>query len=169
MTSGGMSMRMTDLQDLYLEGLQYMYSAEEQQLEALGQMAEAASNPDLRQGFEGHREQTAGQIARLEQILGDLGAGPGGKPCKGMQGLVAEGQEIIGKGGESAVRDASLLAAAQRAEHYEISAYGTLRTYAEILGRQQDMDLLRMSEDEEKASDLKLTGLARSINMEAMS
>lgn len=168
MTSGGMSMRMTDLQDLYLEGLQYLHSAEGQQLDALNRMAGASRNPDLRQGFEGHREQTAGQIARLEQILGDLGVEPGGKTCRGMQGLVAEGQEIIEKGGDPAVSDASLLAAAQRAEHYEISAYGTLRTYAEILGRQGDAELLRTSEDEEKASDLKLTGLARSINMQAM-
>lgn len=168
MTSG-MSMKMTDLQDLYLEGLQYMYSAEGQQLEALTQMAQAAGSPDLRQGFELHREQTAGQIERLDQILSDLGAQPGDRTCQGMQGLVAEGQEIIGRQGEPAVRDAGLIAAAQRAEHYEISAYGTLRTYAQILGRQQDADLLRTSEDEEKANDMKLTGLARSINMEAMS
>jgi len=164
----GMSMKMTDLQDLYLEQLQDVYSAEGQLLEALGQMAQAASNPELRQGFELHAGQTREQITRLEQILGKLGAQPGGKTCQAMRGLVAEGQEMIDKKADPAVRDAGLIAAAQRAEHYEISAYGTLRTYAEILGRTGDADLLRTSEDEEKATDMKLTGLARSINMQAL-
>lgn len=164
----GMSMKMTDLQDLYLEQLQDVYSAERQLLESLGKMAQAASTPELRQGFELHAEQTREQIARLEQIVGDLGGQPGGKTCQAMRGLVAEGQEMIEKKADPAVRDAGLIAAAQRAEHYEISAYGTLRTYAEILGRTGDAELLRTSEDEEKAADLKLTGLARSINMRAL-
>lgn len=164
----GMSMKMTDLQDLYLEQLQDVYSAEGQLLESLGQMAQAASHPELRQGFELHAEQTREQLTRLEQIVGELGAQPGGKTCQAMRGLVAEGREMIEKKADPAVRDAGLIAAAQRAEHYEISAYGTLRTYAEILGRTADAELLRTSEDEEKATDLKLTGLARSINMQAL-
>lgn len=170
MTQGnsGMSMKMTDLQDLYVEQLQDVYSAEQQLAEALPKMAQAASSDQLRQGFEMHQQQTQQHMQRLEQILQDLGEKPGGKTCKAMQGLVAEGQEAIKEKATPAVRDAALIAAAQRAEHYEISAYGTMRTYAELLGRQQDADLLRTTEDEEKATDQKLTGLARGINMEAM-
>lgn len=168
MTGQSLSMKMTDLQDLYTEQLQDVYSAENQLLDALGQMAGAASTPELRQGFELHREQTREQIGRLEQILGGLGAQPGGVTCKAMQGLVAEGREMVEKKADPAVRDAGLIAAAQRAEHYEIAAYGTLRTYAELLGRTEDAALLQTSEDEEKATDMKLTGLARSINMQAL-
>ncbi|MCP2013658.1 ferritin-like metal-binding protein YciE [Deinococcus sp. HSC-46F16] len=168
MTGQGLSMKMTDLQDLYTEQLQDVYSAENQLLEALGQMAQAASSPDLREGFELHAEQTREQIGRLEQILGRLGTQPGGVTCKAMQGLVAEAREMVEKQADPAVRDAGLIAAAQRAEHYEIAAYGTLRTYAELLGRTEDAPLLQTSEDEEKATDLKLTGLARSINMQAL-
>lgn len=172
MTGQNLSMRMTDLQDLYAEQLQDVYSAEGQLLEALGQMAQAASAPELREGFELHREQTREQtreqIGRLEQILGGLGTQPGGVTCKAMQGLVAEGREMVEKRADPAVRDAGLIAAAQRAEHYEIAAYGTLRTYAELLGRTEDAALLQASEDEEKATDMKLTGLARSINMQAL-
>lgn len=167
--NSGMSMRMTDLQDLYLEQLQDVYSAEQQLSQALGQMAQAASSDDLKQAFQMHQQQTQQQIQRLQQIFGDLGQQPGGVTCKAMQGIVAEGQDMIQKKGDATVRDAGLIASAQRAEHYEISAYGTLRTYAELLGRSQDVDLLRTTEDEEKATDQKLTGLARSINVQAMS
>ncbi|EYB67871.1 hypothetical protein DEIPH_ctg031orf0005 [Deinococcus phoenicis] len=167
-SSGGMSMKMTDLQDLYVEQLQDVHSAEQQLIQALGQMAQAASDAQLKQGFEMHQQQSQQHLQRLEQIFQDLGQQPGGKTCKAMQGIVAEGQETIKEKATSAVRDAALIAAAQRAEHYEIAAYGTLRTYAELLGRQQDVDLLRTTEDEEKATDQKLTGLARGINMEAM-
>ncbi|GAA5511729.1 protein YciF [Deinococcus carri] len=167
-SGGGMSMKMTDLQDLYLEQLQDVYSAEQQLTQALPKMAQAASDPQLSQGFQMHLQQTQQQIQRLEQIFQDLGQQPGGKTCKAMQGIVAEGQETIQEKATPAVRDAALIAAGQRAEHYEISAYGTLRTYAELLGRQQDADLLRTTEDEEKATDQKLTSLARGINMEAM-
>ncbi|GMA14859.1 ferritin-like domain-containing protein [Deinococcus metallilatus] len=167
-SSGGMSMKMTDLQDLYVEQLQDVYSAEQQLTQALQQMAQAASDPQLSQAFQMHLQQTQEHTQRLQQIFQDLGQQPGGKTCKAMQGIVAEGQETIKEKATPAVRDAALIAAAQRAEHYEISAYGTLRTYAEILGRQQDVDLLRTTEDEEKSTDQKLTGLARGINMEAM-
>ncbi|WP_051935378.1 ferritin-like domain-containing protein [Deinococcus sp. YIM 77859] len=163
-----MSIQMTDLQDLYLEQLQDVYSAEQQLLEALPRMAQAASSAELRQGFELHTQQTQEQLRRLEQIFEALGQPPGGKTCQAMRGLVAEGQEMTEKKANPAVRDAGLIAAAQRAEHYEIAAYGTLRTYAELLGRTQDVQLLQASEDEEKATDQKLTGLARSINMEAL-
>ncbi|MPY65549.1 ferritin-like domain-containing protein [Deinococcus sp. SDU3-2] len=168
MTGQSLSMKMTDLQDLYTEQLQDVYSAEHQLLEALDEMAQAAGTPELKEGFELHAGQTREQIGRLEQILGGLGAQPGGVTCKAMQGLVAEAREMVEKKADPAVRDAGLIAAAQRAEHYEIAAYGTLRTYAELLGRTQDAALLQTTEDEEKATDLKLTGLARSINMQAL-
>lgn len=168
MTQSGMSMTMTDLQDLYLEQLRDVYSAETQLVGALPRMAQAASNPDLKRGFELHLEQTQQQAGRLEQIFQDLGEAPGGHTCKAMQGLIAEGEDMIREKAVPAVKDAGLIAASQRIEHYEIAAYGTVRTYAEILGRPQDAELLRTSEDEEKATDQKLTGLARSINMEAM-
>ena len=161
-------MPLNNLQDLYLEQLQDLYSAEQQILEALPQMAQKASNPELKQGFEQHLQQTQQQVQRLEQILQDLGEQPGGHQCKGMAGLIAEGQELMREQAAPEVADAGLIAAAQRVEHYEIAGYGTVRTYAQTLGRTQDANLLQQTLDEEGQTDHKLSALAeRLINPEA--
>ena len=131
-------------------------------------MAKAATSEDLRSGFEAHLEQTRGHIQRLEQIFKALGEKPTGKKCKGMEGLIAEGQEMMGEDFEDDVMDAALISAAQRVEHYEIAAYGTVRTYAELLGEDEAAQLLEQTLEEEKETDQKLTDLASEINVKAM-
>ena len=118
------------LRELYVDELRDIYDAEKQLIKALPKMAEAATSEDLRTGFEEHLEQTKGHAERLEQIFSELGEKPTGKKCKGMQGLVSEGSEMIDEDFEGEVKDAGLISAAQRVEHYEIAAYGTVRTYA---------------------------------------
>lgn len=163
----GLGIKLKDLQDLYVEQLRDLYSAETQLLDALPKMADAATAPELKQGFQEHLEQTRIQVQRLESIFQDLGEQPGGHTCKAMQGLVAEGSDMIKEKANPAVKDAGLIAAAQRVEHYEIAGYGTVATYAKVLGHQQHLELLRMTESEEKATDSKLTGFAQDINLEA--
>src|SRR5205085_7939633 len=131
---------------------------------ALPKMAKAASNPDLKAAFEEHLQQTEGHITRLESVFQALSLKPTRKTCKAMKGLVEEGSEIIEEDGEEAVKDAALIGAAQRVEHYEIAAYGTLRTFAETLGLQKAVDLLQQTLDEEKQTDENLTELASNIN-----
>jgi ferritin-like metal-binding protein YciE len=160
-------MENNSLRELYIEELRDIYDAENQLVKALPKMAEAATSEELRSGFEEHLEQTRGHVQRLEQIFADLGAKATGKKCKGMQGLVSEGKAAIEDDFEGDVKDAELISAAQRVEHYEIAAYGTVRTYAEILGDQSGVSLLEKTLDEEKATDEKLTELAQSINVEA--
>jgi ferritin-like metal-binding protein YciE len=131
-------------------------------------MAAAATNPDLKAGFEEHLKQTEGQITRLEQIFERLGRGPGGKHCKAMEGLVSEGDEIIKEGGDPEVLDAALICAAQKVEHYEMAGYGTVRTWATLLGDTEASALLQQTLDEEGQTDQKLTKLAeRQINRQA--
>lgn len=163
----GLGIKLKDLQDLYIEQLRDLYSAETQLLEALPKMAEAASAPELRQGFTDHLQETQGHVQRLETIFESLGEKPGGHTCKAMQGLVAEGSDMIKEKANPPVRDAGLIASAQRVEHYEIAGYGTVATYAEILGKQDHVALLRLTEGEEKGADQKLTGFAGQINLEA--
>lgn len=165
----GLGIKLHDLKDLYLEQLRDLYSAETQLTEALPKMAEAAQTPELKQGFTDHLAQTQQQILRLESIFADLDEDPGGHTCKAMQGLVAEGSDMIKEKAVSAVKDAGLIAAGQRVEHYEIAGYGTVRTYAELLGFGQHADLLGTSEQEEKDTDQKLTQLSKQINVEAAS
>ena len=165
----GLGIKLHDLKDLYVEQLRDLYSAETQLTEALPKMAEAAQTPELKQGFTDHLAQTQQQILRLESIFADLGEDPGGHTCKAMQGLVAEGSDMIKEKAVSAVKDAGLIAAGQRVEHYEIAGYGTVRTYAELLGFGQHADLLGTSEQEEKDTDQKLTQLSKQINVEAAS
>ena len=165
----GLGMKMKDLKDLYIEQLRDLYSAETQLTEALPKMADAASTPELKQGFLEHLSQTQQQIKRLESIFADLSEAPGGHTCKAMQGLVAEGNDMIKEKAVPAVKDAGLIAAGQRVEHYEIAGYGTVRTYAEVLGFGQHADLLGTSEQEEKDTDQKLTLLSKQINLEAAS
>lgn len=162
-------MAMDSLKELYLEQLRDLYSAETQILKALPDMVQKASHSELRDGFEMHRKQTETQVQRLEQIFDDLGESPKGHHCKGMEGLLKEGQEMIREKGDASVLDAGLIAAAQRVEHYEIAGYGTVRTLANTLGLENQARLLQETLDEEGQTDHKLTGLAeRVINPEAM-
>jgi len=156
------------LKELYIDELKDIYNAENQLVKALPKMAKAASSDDLRNGFEEHLEQTRGHVQRLEQIFKALGEKPSGKKCKGMEGLVAEGQEMMDEDFEDDLMDAALISAAQRVEHYEIAAYGTVRTYAELLGEENAVTLLEQTLQEEKETDQKLTDLASDINVKAM-
>jgi ferritin-like metal-binding protein YciE len=156
------------LKELYVDELKDIYNAENQLVKALPKMAKAATSEELRTGFEEHLEQTHGHVQRLEQIFKALGEKPSGKKCKGMEGLVAEGQEMMGEDFEDDVMDAALISAAQRVEHYEIAAYGTVRTYAELLGEDTAVQLLEQTLEEEKETDQKLTDMASEINVKAM-
>jgi ferritin-like metal-binding protein YciE len=156
------------LKELYIDELKDIYNAENQLVKALPKMAKAATSEELRTGFEEHLEQTRGHVQRLEQIFKELGEKPSGKKCKGMEGLVAEGQEMMGEDFEDDVMDAALISAAQRVEHYEIAAYGTVRTYAELLGEDTAVQLLEQTLEEEKETDQKLTDMASEINVKAM-
>jgi len=162
-------MEMENLQDLFVEELRDLYNAENQLLKALPKMAKKASSPDLQNAFQTHLKETEGHVKRLEQIFDKMGKKPTGKKCKAMEGLIEEGKEMMSEDAEPEVLDAGLISAAQRVEHYEIAGYGTVRTYAKVLGDEQAAKLLQQTLDEEGATDKKLTQLAeRSINVEAM-
>lgn len=161
-------MQLKTLRDLYVEQLKDLYSAETQLVKALPKMERAAAAPELKQAFQGHLAETERQVERLEQIFEGLGEKPGGHTCKGMQGLIAEGEEMIKMKGDPAAIDAGLIAAAQRVEHYEIAGYGCVRTYADLLGEQQGAKLLQQTLDEEGKTDKLLTRIAeRVVNLEA--
>jgi ferritin-like metal-binding protein YciE len=161
-------MGMETMQDLYLHELKDIHNAEKQILQALPKMAKAASHNELRQAFEEHRQVTEEQVRRLEIIFDDLGEKPTGKKCKGMEGLIEEGEEVLEEDADPDVRDAALIAAAQRVEHYEIAAYGTARTYARQLGFDKHAELLQRTLDEEGETDQRLTKLAESrVNRDA--
>jgi ferritin-like metal-binding protein YciE len=155
------------LKELYLGELKDLYSAESQLVKALPKLAKAAASEELRAGFEEHLEQTKGHVQRLEQIFEMLDESPKGKKCKGMEGLIEEGSEIMEEDFEDALLDAALIGAAQRVEHYEIAAYGTVRAFAEELGESEHASLLAETLEEEKETDEKLTELAKQINVEA--
>lgn len=155
------------LKHLYVEELKDLYSAENQLVKALPKIAEAASSEDLRAGFKEHLEQTKEHVARLEKIFKALGESPKGKKCKGMEGLIKEGGEMIEENPAAEELDAGLISAAQRVEHYEMAGYGCVRTYAKLLGEDEAESLLRETLDEEKATDEKLTELAENINLVA--
>ena len=161
-------MKANSLKKLYVDELMDLYSAENQLIKALPKMAEAATSTDLRASFKQHLEQTRGHVARLEQIFKKLGQSPKGKKCKGMEGLIEEGEEMIKEDPDPEELDASLIAAAQRVEHYEIAGYGCVRTYATLLKEQSAVSLLQDTLDEEKETDSELTELAEKINVEAM-
>lgn len=161
---------MQSLQELYLDELRDAYDAERQLTQALPKMAEAASSPELRQALEMHLQQTEEQCRRLEQIFQRMGESPEGEPCEAMQGLIEEGQQILEKRDEAdpEVLDAAIIAAGNKVEHYEIASYGTLCTYAEMLGDDEAKRLLGQTLEEEKMADQKLTALAeRKINRRA--
>ena len=155
------------LRELYIDELKDLYSAENQLVKALPKLAKAAESDELREGFEEHLQQTQGHVDRLEKIFSDLGENPKGKKCVGMEGLVKEGSEIMGEDFEGAVMDAALIGAAQRVEHYEIAAYGTVCEFARILGESEHTSLLEQTLEEEKETDQKLTELAKDINSQA--
>jgi ferritin-like metal-binding protein YciE len=155
------------LRELYIDELRDIYNAENQLVKALPKMAKAATSEALRAGFEEHLEQTKGHVQRLDQIFSSLGEKPSGKKCKGMEGLIEEGQEMIEEEElEGEALDAGIISAAQRVEHYEIAAYGCVRTYANLLGEKKAVSLLEETLQEEKETDEKLTDLAESINVE---
>jgi len=153
-------MSIKNLQDLMLEELRDMYHAENQLVKALPQMAKAASTPALKEAFERHLKQTQNQVSRIETIFDELGGDPRGKRCKGMEGIVSEGAEVLEKEGPGGVIDAALIAAAQRVEHYEIAAYGCIRSYANLLGLSDIAKLVDQSLEEEEAADHLLSELA---------
>ena len=155
------------LKELYVDELKDLYSAESQLVKALPKLAKAAASEELRAGFEEHLEQTKGHVQRLEQIFEMLDESPKGKKCKGMEGLIEEGSEIIEEDFEDALLDSALIGAAQRVEHYEIAAYGTVRAFAEELGESEHASLLAETLEEEKETDEKLSELAKQINVEA--
>jgi len=158
------------MEELFIEELRDLYDAEKQLTKALPKMAKAASSEELRTAFEEHLEQTEGQVGRLEEIFKALGEKATGKTCAAMAGLIKEGNEIAQEIEESAVRDAGLIAAAQKVEHYEISGYGSARPHAELLGNDEAVSLLEETLEEEKSTDERLTELAESIiNEEAVS
>lgn len=162
-------MKLETLKDLYIHELKDLASAEKQIIRALPKMAKAAHNPKLRSGFEEHLEQSKEHLARLEQILSSHGLSTRGPKCKGMEGLLKEGAEMIEEEGDDEVRDAGLISAAQRVEHYEMAAYGCARTYAEMLGDREGAKLLQTTLNEEGETDKKLTKLAvTGINLEAV-
>jgi len=160
-------MELTDLKALYILELKDLYSAENQIIKALPKMIKAATKPALAAGFKKHLVETKAQATRLEKILTDLGESTRGPKCKGMEGVLAEGDEIIGEDAKDEVRDAGLIAAAQRVEHYEMAGYGTARTYARLLGYKAAATLLDKTLKEEGATDKKLTLLAEKINVSA--
>jgi len=163
-------MKLDTLKKLYVEELRDVYNAENQLLKALPKMAKGASSDELKDAFETHLEQTKGHVERLDEIFEALGEKHTGKTCKAMQGLIEEGSEMLEEEGEESVIDAGLIGAAQRVEHYEIAAYGTLRTFAELLGEEDAVELLQQTLDEEGETDKLLTDLAEDIvNPEALS
>jgi ferritin-like metal-binding protein YciE len=152
--------QLNSLKDLFVEQLRDLYSAETQLVEALPKMASAASHDELPQAFEHHLDETRGHVDRLREIFGQLGTTPGSETCEAMKGLIAEGEEVVKAQGDSAVKDAALIAAAQRVEHYEIAGYGTVRTFADDLDLGDARDLLDQTLDEESSADKLLTKLA---------
>jgi ferritin-like metal-binding protein YciE len=161
-------MSLDSLKSLYEEDLKDLYSAERLLTKALPKMAKGASNPKLKKAFDTHLKVTETHITRLERAFSELGMKPKSKPCKGMMGLIEEGKEVLEEDGEPEVKDAGLIVAAQKVEHYEAAAYGSMRTFAEMLGLKNSARLFQQTLDEEKYTDKLLTQLAESdINWQA--
>lgn len=158
-------MKLETLRDLFIAELRDLYSAETQIVEALPKMAKAATSPQLMKAVEMHLAETKGHVQRLEEAFSSLGVASQGKVCAGMKGLLKEGADMMKEEGDSEVIDAGLISAAQRVEHYEMAAYGTVRAYAEILGENAIMALLEATLTEERSADNKLTKIAGAINI----
>lgn len=162
------STEFNSLDDLFCDQLQDLYDAEQRLTKALPKMAEAAESSQLKQAFEHHLHETENQINRLERIFALMNKNAEAKTCEAMKGLISEGEEVINAKGDPDVKDAALIAAAQRVEHYEIAGYGSARTFAQRLGMQEAAQLLQETLDEEGATDHKLTDLAeQGINTKA--
>ena len=162
-------MKLNTLQKLYTDELRDLYNAETQLLKALPKMAKAASSEELKEAFEQHLEQTKGHVKRLEQVFEELDEKPKGKTCRAMKGLIEEGSEMLEEDGETSVRDAGIIVAAQKVEHYEIAGYGSVRTFAHLLGQNKAAELLQATLDEESETNEVLNRLAESvINPEAV-
>jgi ferritin-like metal-binding protein YciE len=162
-------MKLDTLLKLYTEELRDLYNAENQLLKALPKMAKAASSEELKGAFEKHLEQTKGHVERLEQVFEELDERPKGKTCRAMKGLIQEGSELLEQDGDESVRDAGIIVAAQKVEHYEIAGYGSVRTFAHLLGQNKAAELLQTTLDEESETNELLTRLAESIiNPEAV-
>ncbi len=159
---------MNTLDELLVDELRDLLDAEKQLVKALPKMARAASFAELKTAFQEHLEQTKGHVSRLEQVFENLGQKARSKPCKAMQGLIAEGQETMQEEGSEPVIDLALIGAAQRVEHYEIAAYGTARAIAKSLGNQQAVELLQATLNEEEQTDKKLTQLAKGLYKDAI-
>jgi ferritin-like metal-binding protein YciE len=161
------SMDLNSLRDLFIDELRDLYDAENQITEALPKLIEKATYPELKSALQEHLEITRGQIRRLDQIFNRLNEKASGESCKGMKGLIKEGDDMATRSGSDSVIDAGIISAAQRVEHYEMAGYGTVRTYADLLGQPEFSRLLQQTLDEEKEADLKLTELAKTINVQA--
>ena len=153
-------MQLQSLDDVLVDQLADLHSAETQLVQALPRVASSASTPELRTAFEHHLEETRGHVRRLEEAFSELGTTIPKEHCKGMEGLIEEGEEVMGAQGDPSAKDAALIAAAQRVEHYEIAGYGTARTLADQLGHDEVKRLLNETLNEESAADAKLTKLA---------
>jgi len=162
-------MKIETMEDLFLEQVEDLYDAEKRLVKALPKMAEATTSVTLRQAFESHLMETEGHVSRLENIFRTLGQNPKTHTCDAMKGLISEGEDVVSDIDQSPLRDAGLIAAANRVEHYEIAAYGSARTFAQILGLNEAASLLEQTLREEKTADQKLTQLAESmVNDEAL-
>ena len=161
------SMKVDNLQQLFVEQLRDLYDGEQQITEALPKLISKATNSELKSALQEHLNVTKTQITRLDQIFRGLNEKPTGESCKGMKGVLKEGDDLVAKGKDPSVIDASIITSAQRVEHYEMAGYGTVRTYARLLGRQEFAKLLDQTLSEEKEADDTLTKIADSVNLEA--
>ena len=161
------SMKLENLQQLFVKELRDLYDAEDQITQALPKLIDAAHNPQLKSALQEHLQVTRQQISRLDQIFQKLNQKATGETCKGMKGVIKEGDEIVSAGGDPSTVDAGIISAAQRVEHYEMAGYGTVRTYAQLLGQQEMARLLQQTLNEEEEADQKLTQIASSVNVEA--
>jgi ferritin-like metal-binding protein YciE len=161
-------MKSSSLKEVYIDELRDLYNCEQQLIKALPKMVKAASSEELSKGFEEHLEQTKEHARRIEQIFQELGEPVKGKKCKGMEGIIAEGGEVMSEDYDGAVMDAAIITAAQRVEHYEIAAYGSVHAFATLLGETEAANLLEQTLEEEKETDQKLTELSQEINNEAV-
>ena len=162
-------MKIENMEDLFLAEIEDLYDCEKRLTKALPKMAKASTSPELKKAFESHLEETQGHVERLERVFTEIGKKPKAVPCEAIKGLIEEGEEIIANAEEPAVRDAGIIAAANRVEHYEIAAYGAARTFAESLGLTKSVSLLEQTLEEEKKADQKLTQIAEtSVNEEAL-
>src|SRR5438477_12555274 len=162
-------MNLETLKELYVNELRDLYNAEGQLVKALPKMAKGASSDELKEAFEKHLEQTKGHVQRLEEVFEEIDETPKGKTCKAMKGLIEEGSEVLKADGEDSVIDAGIIVAAQKVEHYEIAGYGSVRTFAQLLGKDKSAELLQQTLDEESETNETLNQLAEEIvNPEAL-